>query len=276
VEYGLGGEQPLDGHRRSLPSDYPGATSPPPRPDQSLAEQVVLDVRWSFSRPWHWLGGVAFNVVLSLLWLVAQPLTEQPRVDWALLVGSYFAVFVLADVTTTNVLGADARRVELGLLSGVSLRRLLLVKNLSLFLIVGVPTLLATACLTVVSEADHRLLVTLPGVLFPILVWLGVGNVVSVAFPVRIRRLRTRWDQRRLLWPTTRWLAHLALPYALYFAVDPVGKLPRIVVTRLLPFLPRVPVTRGVVLTVTGLVLWALGSAVAVAVGERHPPRLDR
>ncbi len=53
------------------------------------------------------------------------------------LVGTYFAVFVLADVTTTNVLGADASRVHRALEAGRPLRRILFVKNLTLLVIVG-------------------------------------------------------------------------------------------------------------------------------------------
>ena len=53
---------------------------------------VRQEVRWSFTRPWHWLTGVAVNLVLSLLWLIVAPLSGQPHRDWAILVGSYFAV----------------------------------------------------------------------------------------------------------------------------------------------------------------------------------------
>ena len=67
---------------------------------------------------------------------------------------------------------------------GVSTFRSLLIKNLTLLVVVGLPTMIATAVITVTSEADYRLAITLPGVLFPILTWLGVGNLVSVALPV--------------------------------------------------------------------------------------------
>jgi hypothetical protein len=59
--------------------------------------------------------------VLSLLWLAYSPLTGHHR-GWVVLVGTYFASFVLADVTTTNILGVDAQRVRLSLANGTSLR----------------------------------------------------------------------------------------------------------------------------------------------------------
>jgi hypothetical protein len=202
-----------------------------PWPGQSLVGQLVGELRWAFTPPWTWLTGVAVNLVLSLLWLLVTPLTGRP--DWAILVGVYFAVFILADVTTTNVLGADALRVRLSLLRGLRVRRVLLLKNLALFLVVGVPTLLLTAVITVCSEADYRLLVTVPRVMYPTLTWLGVGDLVSVMLPVAIIPLRQRWQQRRQIWRSARWLMHLVLPYALLCAVNPFSKLPTITIVAL-------------------------------------------
>jgi hypothetical protein len=247
----------------------PGA--PAQRP---VWRQVLGDVRWSFSRPWTWLSGVAFNLGLSLAWLAAVPLTGRPHRDWAIVVGSYFAVFILADVTTTNVLGADAQRVRLGLQRRIPLRRILLVKNLTLLLLVGLPTLVATGIITINSEPNYRLILTLPGVAFPILTWIGVGNIVSVLLPVPAAPLRQRWERRHELRPTARWLAALLLPYGLLAAVDPVGRLPGIVV-RHLGFLPHTLVIRGLVLTSSGLGVWGLGTAVALAIARRRDLRLD-
>jgi hypothetical protein len=244
--------------------------------NQALWRQVVAELRWSFTPPWIWLTGVALNLALSLVWLAAEPLNLRPHTDLAIVVGSYFAVFILADVTTTNVLGADAQRVRQSMVNQVSLRRILLLKNLTLLIIVGLPTLIVTAILTVTSEADHRVIVTLPGVAFPIMTWLGVGNIVSVALPVAVIPIRERWEQRRQLRSTARWLTHLVLPYALYLAVDPVSSLPRFLISNLTPFLPRTEATRGAALCLTGLTLWGVGTAVALAVARLRDIRLDQ
>lgn len=240
---------------------------------QSLGRQVLDELRWSFTPPWYWLSGVAFNLVLSLLWLVVVPLSGQPHRDWAILVGSYFAVWILADVTTTNVLGADALRVRIGLLRGVALGRILVVKNLTLLVIVGLPTLLATGVITIVTEADYRLTLTLPGVLFPILTWLGVGNIASVLLPVAVVSWRDRWQHRRELARTARWLFCLVLPYALLGAVDPVGDLP-ILVIRHLRVLPATAQARGVVLCALGLAMWGAGMSLALWFNRLRPVRI--
>ena len=241
--------------------------------ETSLARKVLGEVRWAFTPPLTWLGGIGANLVLSLLYLVFVPLTGQPHRDWAILVGSYFAVFVLADVTTTNVLGADALRVRVSLLRGISLLRILVVKNLALLVIVGVPTLLATAIITVNSEAGYRLMVTLPGVAFPILTWLGVGNIVSVVLPVAALPWRERWAQRREVRHTVRWGVHLGLPYALLLAVDPVGALPR-TLNRSLPAAAHTVGGRGATLVVVGLLLWGAGTAIALLVAHYREIRL--
>jgi hypothetical protein len=240
---------------------------------EHLVVQVWQEVAWFFQRPWPWLNGIAFNLVLSLVWLVVWPLSGQPHRDWAIIVGSYFAVWILADVTTTNVLGADAARVRTSLARRVPLGRILVVKNLTLVLVVGVPTLLATGVITVTHEADYRLTLTLPGVLLPILTWLGVGNLVSVLLPVATRPWRERWDQRHELRPTLRWLVCLALPYALLGAADPVAALPRIILRHLRFLSPTVPV-RGAILCVLGLALWAAGTGLALLVNQLRPVRI--
>ncbi|HTZ44354.1 MAG TPA: hypothetical protein VMB79_10875 [Jatrophihabitans sp.] len=241
--------------------------------ERSLLRRVLAEVRWSFQWPCNWLLGVFCNLGLSLLWLVWVPLRGGSHRDWVILVGTYFAVFVLADVTTTNVLGLDAPRVRASLAGGVSLRRVLLTKNYALLVIVGLPTLMLTVVLTMRSELPHRLVLTMPGVALPILAWLGVGNTVSVAMPVAVRSLRTRWAERRDPRRTLPWLAHLAIPYLLLYAVDPVGDTPPFLV-RLLPRPWRTEELRGTVLLLTGLLIWGAGTWLALRLADRHGLRM--
>ncbi|MDQ2838846.1 MAG: hypothetical protein M3Y42_10800 [Actinomycetota bacterium] len=241
--------------------------------ERNILRRVLAEVRWSFTWPCNWLLGVGLNLALSLLWLAWVPLRGGSHADSVILVGTYFAVFILADVTTTNVLGLDAARVRVSLALGVPVRRLLLTKNYALLLIVGLPTLLLTAVLTVRSELPYRLVNTLPGVALPIMAWLGVGNVVSVLLPVDIVPLRRRWRERRQLIRTGRWLSHLAVPYLLLYAVDPVSDLPR-AIFRGLPRYWRNPELRGLLVFTIGLAIWAVGTALASWIVQRRGIRL--
>jgi len=238
-----------------------------------LARLVASDLRWAFRRPYGWLLGIGVNLLLSLAYLVVVPLRGGTHRDWAVLVGTYFATFVLADVTTTNVLGVDTERTRLRLLRGMSLTRILLVKNLALLVIVGLPTLVATAVITVHDEPDYRLVLTLPGVLYPVLTWLGVGNLASVLLPYWPVPLVTRWHQRRVWSRTVRWLVCLGLPYALCVAVDPMSKLPRLVSRTF--HLPPGAQLHGAELLVLGLLTWGAFTAVAVAVAHRRGVPFD-
>ncbi|HEY5821907.1 MAG TPA: hypothetical protein VIT20_08020 [Propionibacteriaceae bacterium] len=247
----------------------------PRRGAETLPAHVAADLREFFRAPRTWLGGLGLNLALSLLYLMVAPLTELPHRDWAILVGSYFAVFLLADGTTTNALGADAQRVQQRLGRGVPLRRILLTKNVVLFLVVGVPTLIATAVITLQTEDTHRLALTLPAVLVPVLTWLGLGNLMSVAFPVASVPLRQRWTQRRDLRSTLRWLVALALPYALCSAIDPMSRLP-LLALRLLGVARDVNlVYPAAVLTVSGLLMYAVATSAALVLARKRVVRFD-
>jgi hypothetical protein len=244
-----------------------------PYANPGLGRLVAQDLRWAFRRPYGWLLGIGVNLLLSVAYLVVVPLRGGTHRDWAILVGTYFAVFVLADVTTTNVLGVDTERTRLRLMRGLSLARILLVKNLVLLVIVGLPTLVATAAITIHDEANYRLELTLPGVLYPVLTWLGVGNLVSVLLPYRPVPLVTRWHERRVRSRTVRWLVCLGTPYALCVAVDPMSDLPRYVTHTLR--LPPGHAVHGVELLVLGLLAWGLFTAAALVTAHRRGVPFD-
>jgi hypothetical protein len=167
---------------------------------------------------------VVANTILAAGWLIVAPLTPHGyHHDLIVLVDTYFASFILADVTTTNMLGADHYRVLAGLSGGTPMWRILLIKNLALTAVVGVPTLLAAFAFTVSLDHPSRLLRTTPNVLVPVLSWLGVGDVVSVLLPVAAIPMVRRWRRRHELSRLVVWITALLLPYALYYVADPIG-----------------------------------------------------
>ncbi|GAC1636403.1 MAG: hypothetical protein NVS4B6_04700 [Mycobacterium sp.] len=179
-------------------------------------------MRWAFTPPRSWLAGVAANLVLALVWLLVQPLHPHRHHDWVILIGTYLSSFILAD-TTTNLLGVDHIRVRKALSDGVANWRVLLVKDLALVVIIGLPMLVVAMAMTLWLETPARLAVTIPAVAVPIMSWLGIGNLVSVLLPVGEAPLIHRWEQRRNIYATFRWVGHLLLPYALYYVADPIG-----------------------------------------------------
>jgi hypothetical protein len=245
---------------------------------RGLPGSVAAEIRWAFAPPRAWLSGVAVNLALSLVWLLVEPVRAEGHRDWVILVGTYFASFILADVTTTNVLGVDHLRVQQGLDEGIPAARILVIKNLALLVIVGAPTLAAAVILTLVMETPARLGVTVPEVAVPMLSWLGVGNLVSVLLPVGYEPLIRRWRQRKELRRITLWLCHLALPYGLFYVADPVyglpqawfwGHVPAVLNSTLGPDGDRSVIHIGIAMAV-----WALGTAVATVLIRRRGLRV--
>ena len=234
---------------------------------RALPSALAAEVRWAFTPPRSWLAGVAANLVLALVWLLIQPLHLPRHHDWVILIGTYFSSFILADTTTTNLLGSDHIRVREALHHGVPLWRVLLVKNLALVVIVGLPTLAAATAVTLWLETPARLVVTIPNVAVPFVSWLGVGNLASVVLPVGGEPLIHRWEQRRDRRATARWIGHLVLPYALYFVADPTGGIEhnffwRQVPRAIAPILGRE--SRSFVHIGIAAAVWAIATAMAV------------
>lgn len=228
---------------------------------------VVAETRWAFTPPHTWLTGVLANLVFAVGWLVVQPLTPGRHQDWVVLVGTYFSSWILADVTTTNLFGADHYRVAQAVSDGVPFWRLLLIKNLALLAIVGLPTLVAAMVLTLWMETPERLAVTIPTVAVPIVSWIGVGNLFSVLHPVSVEPLTRRWRQRGDRRRIRGWIVALTLPYALYYLADPMnGVEHRVLWTQLPAWIWRVfgRDTKSFVHLAIAVAVWVAGSVAAV------------
>jgi hypothetical protein len=234
---------------------------------RGLWPAVVAETRWAFTPPRTWLMGVLANLIFAVGWLAVQPLTLGRHQDWVVLVGTYFSSWILADVTTTNLLGADHYRVLQAVSDGVPFWRVLLIKNLALLVIVGLPTLATSVVLTLWLETPERLAVTIPTVAVPIVSWLGVGNLFSVLHPVSVEPLIRRWRQRGDRRRTRGWIAALTLPYAVYYLADPMNGVEHQVLWTQIPKLVW-PVfgrdTKSFVHLGIAVLVWVAGSVAAV------------
>ncbi|MEE6138478.1 hypothetical protein SKC41_19380 [Mycobacterium sp. 050128] len=231
-----------------------------------LRQAVAAEIRWAFTPPRTWLMGVVANVIFAVGWLAVQPLTLGRHQDWVVLVGTYFSSWILADVTTTNLLGADHYRVIQAVSDGVPFWRVLVIKNLALLVIVGLPTLVTAVVLTLWLETPQRLGITIPTVAVPIVSWLGVGNLFSVLHPVGVAPLIRRWRQRGDLRRTRGWIVALTLPYALYYFADPMNGVEHRLLWTQIPALIW-PVfgrdTKSMVHLGIALTVWAAGTIAA-------------
>ncbi len=213
--------------------------------------------------------GVVANLFLAAAWLLIQPLNfgSHRHHNWAVLVGVYFSSWILADVTTTNFLGADHYRVRQALSSGVPIWRILVLKNLALLVIVGLPTLVTAMALTLWLQTPGQLAITIPTVAVPLVSWLGLGNLISVLHPVSAEPLIRRWRRRRDGYRTGSWLLALTLPYALYYIADLMAGVEHRVLWQQLPTLIW-PIfgrdTKSFVHRATAVGVWAAGTVAAM------------
>lgn len=100
---------------------------------------------------------------------------------------------VIGGVVCTNSLAWDARRVRDATSRGRRLGRLLISKNLALFLVVGLLGVVLAGLLAWASGSTDTLVSALGELVTMMLVWLGVGNVLSVVSPLRVEPLKARF-----------------------------------------------------------------------------------
>jgi len=108
----------------------------------------------------------------------------------------YLAIYavsgVIGGVVCTNALSWDARRVRTELTSGTRLWHLLLSKNITMFLLVGAVGLVLSIALAWWAGQWSSLFKALGQLVTMMLIWLGVGNVLSVLSPLRVEPLKER------------------------------------------------------------------------------------
>lgn len=179
------------------------------------------ELRWTFSWPMVWFQSVLINLALAAFYLIFKQPTISGHYDTVLLYCVYFSTFILADVTTTNIFGVDLVRTTTALDNHQSFLRILLRKNAVQFTIIFVPVLLVTAAWTEYLYQDSELLRTIPGVLYPMLLFVAIGNLISVLFPVVQAPLS--WHIRH--WKKWRYHVALLTSYAIPFMIFAVWAL---------------------------------------------------
>ncbi len=99
---------------------------------------------------------------------------------------------VIGGVVCTNALSWDATRVRASLTGGERLWLVLLSKNVTMFVLVGAVGLILSVVLAVVAKEPSALLKAVGELVTMMLIWLGIGNVVSVLNPLRVEPLKER------------------------------------------------------------------------------------
>lgn len=179
------------------------------------AVRFVQELRWTFTWPMLWIQSVAVNLALAVFYLLFQRPNLGHHYDTVMLYCVYFSTFILADVTTTNIFGLDVPRTTAALKEGQSFLQILLRKNAVQCVVIVLPMLVITAAWTEYLYHDSKMLRTVPGVLYPMVLFIAVGNLISVLFPVAQAPLL--WHVRT--WRQWRYQAPLLISYAIPYVI---------------------------------------------------------
>jgi hypothetical protein len=156
----------------------------------SLGRGISEEVRHiTADRPRSILLRVVITVAVGLALVGAYHLTGMKRYDLSGLTLYLFSV-VVGSVVCINSLCFEAERVRAALAGGQRVWRILVVQNLAMAILITVAGLPVVAALTWTREANPVALVD--QLVTMVFIWLGVGNVLSVVYPLRHEPMAAR------------------------------------------------------------------------------------
>ena len=136
---------------------------------------------------------LAISLALGLLYLGFLRLFEWDTKQRLLpYLGLWAISVVMGGAVCLNAMSFDAMRVRAALDSGARLWHVLVIKNLALLVLVAPLGFLISVLLAWRSGDFGALFKACALMLYFILLWLGVGNVLSLALPIRDEPLRKR------------------------------------------------------------------------------------
>ena len=188
-----GGRGPagLGGDRRSRAA----ARSQRRQPDgPALADGVTGEIKYELTRkPRNTIKALAIALALGLLYLGYLRVFQWDRNQkWLPYLGLWVISFVMGGSVCINAMSFDAMRVRAALDSGARLWHLLVIKNLALLCIVSPVGFLLSALLAWRAGDLEAFFKACVLVICFILLWLGVGNVLSIWLPTRDEPIRQR------------------------------------------------------------------------------------
>ena len=149
----------------------------------SLGRGILSEIRHiTADRPRSILLRIVITVAIGLALVAAFHLTGMKRYDLSGLT-LYLFSGVVGSVVCTNSLCFEAERVRAALAAGQRVWRILVVQNLAMAILITLAGLPVVAALTWTREANPVALVD--QLVTMIFIWLGVGNVLSVIYPLR-------------------------------------------------------------------------------------------
>jgi hypothetical protein len=244
--------------------------NPVSRHGPALAHGLTGEIKYVLARkPRNTLKALAVALALGLLYLGYIRLFQWDRDQkWLPYLGLWVISVVMGGSVCINAMSFDAMRVRAALDSGARLWHVLVIKNLALLCIVAPVGFLLSALLAWRAGDLGAFFKACALVICFILLWLGVGNVLSVWLPTRDEPIR----QRRKSGSLKQFLIAFVVSYLIGYLVN-LMLIWRVLAAKALTERLGEAFIPGVLIVLSCLVYWVLLTVFAVALAQQPKVR---
>jgi len=245
--------------------------NPVSRHGPALAHGITGEIKYVLTRkPRNTVKSLGIALGLGLLYLgYLRVFQWDKNQQWLPYLGLWVISFVMGGAVCINAMSFDAMRVRAALDTGARLWHLLVIKNLALLCLVAPIGFLLSGLLAWRAGDLGAFFKACALVLCFILLWLGVGNVLSVWLPTRDEPIRRRRQSGSLKQFLIAFAASFLIGYLVNFMLVWRVLAARALVDRLgEAFLP------GLFIVLSCLGMWVLLTVFAVALAQQ--PKIRR
>ena len=244
--------------------------NPVSRHGPALAHGVTGEIKYVLTRkPRTTVRSLGIAVGLGLLYLGYLRLFKwDQNQQWLPYLGLWVISFVMGGAVCINAMSFDAMRVRAALDTGARLWQLLVIKNLALLCIVAPIGFLLSALLAWRAGDFGAFFKACALVICFILLWLGVGNVMSIWLPTRDEPILKRRQSGSLKQFLIAFAASFAIGYLVNFML-----VWRVLAARALVERLGEAVIPGVLIVLSCASMWVLLTVFAVALAQQPKVR---
>ena len=244
--------------------------NPVSRHGPALAHGLRGEISYVLTRkPRNTVKSLAIALALGLLYLGFIRVFQWDRNQkWLPYLGLWVITFVMGGSVCLNAMSFDAMRVRAALDSGARLWHLLVIKNLALLCIVAPLGFLLSALLAWRAGDLEAFFKACALVICFILLWLGVGNVLSIWLPSRDEPIR----QRRQSGSLKQFLIAFTVAYLIGYLVN-FMLIWRVYAAQALTARLGTAIIPAILIVLSCISMWILLTVFAVALAQQPKVR---
>jgi hypothetical protein len=237
----------------------------------ALAHGLRGEIEYILTRkPRSVVKSLAISLALGLLYLGFIRVFEWDRVQrWLPYLGLWAISVVMGGAVCLNAMSFDAMRVRAALDGGARLWHLLVIKNLALICLVAPLGFLLSGLLAWRAGDLGSFFKACALMICFIVLWLGVGNVLSVLLPIRDEPVRNRRQSGSL----KQFLIAFAVSYVIGYLVN-LMFLWRVFAAQQLASRLGEVIIPAILIVLSSVAMWLLLTVVAVALSQQ--PKIRR